>query len=173
MKKLFMFFSTIIYSYCLAEKYSQINANFSLDKTALVCDKTKHDFPSPCNTATKKNKWRATQIAPYPPYNITYIDEYPIQKINGSSALVIEQIVLTKSRPADIMRKTGKNYKVLFLLMKYDCKKQIKFMLSEEKYDKFGKHIDSFNYENSNGTPDNTGFYMERDEYDVICNTLK
>ena len=166
MKKSIILFSAIVSSYCLAENYSQINEKFVLDKTALVCDKTTHNNTLPCNTATAKNKWYAIGISPYPPHIIMYIDEHSIQKINDSSALVIEQSVLAKSKQDPLV---GKNYKVILLLMKYDCQKQRQFILSEKKYDKFGKHIHSVNYENLHNTPDNTGFKIEETEYNIVC----
>ncbi|MBQ9682206.1 MAG: hypothetical protein IJV35_02930 [Neisseriaceae bacterium] len=166
MKKSIMLFSAIISSYCLAENYSQINENFALDETALVCDKTTHNNTLPCNTTAAKNQWYATGVSPYPPYDTFYIDEHSIQKINGSSALVTEQFVLEKSKQDSLV---GKNYKVILFLMKYDCQKQRKFILSEKKYNKFGKHVHSVNYENFPKIKNDTGLNIEEKEYNVVC----
>ena len=166
MKKSIILLSTIISSYCLAENYKQINEKFSLNEVALVCEKTKHGDNFPCNTTTEKNQWYATGISPYPPHNTMYINEHSIQKINSSQALVVEQILLSKSKQ-DFY--TGKDYKVILLLMKYDCNKQRKLILSEKKYNKFGKHIHSVNYENSAKPKNDTGLKIEESEYNVVC----
>ena len=166
MKKSIILFSVIVSSYGSAENYSQINEKFALNKTALVCEKTKYDHTLPCNTTTAKNQWYATGISPYPPHNTMYINEHSIQKINSSQALVVEQILLSKSKQ-DFY--TGKDYKVILLLMKYDCNKQRKLILSEKKYNKFGKHIHSVNYENFQKPKNDTGLRIESSEYNVVC----
>ena len=163
MKKSIILLSAIISSYCLAENYSQINENFVLNENSLVCGK---DYHSPCSTVAAKNQWYATGISPYPPYSAAYIDEHSIQKINGSQALVVEQTVLNKNTQDYL---SGKNYHIVFYLMKYDCNKQRKWILSDKKYNKSGKHIRSSNYENFAKPKNDTGLKIEESEYNVVC----